>query len=62
MTEIYEFPREWYSFLSITFQLRAERSGRGPGRTYSIAISATDDSRNTSMVTLSCFLPHDQRK
>jgi hypothetical protein len=46
----------------ITLQLRAERSGSGKGRTYSIAINATDSAGNISWATVSIIVPHDQSK
>jgi len=46
----------------ITLQLRAERSGSGDGRTYSIAITATDPSSNSSTANLNIIVPHDKGK
>lgn len=46
----------------ITFQLRAERSGTGKGRIYTITISATDNSNNTSTANLEIIVPHDKKK
>jgi hypothetical protein len=42
-------------------QLRAERSGNGPGRTYTITASATDVVGNMATTHAYCFVPHDQR-
>ena len=46
----------------ITLQLRAERSGNGNGRVYTITIGATDDSGNTSSVNVNISVPHDKKK
>jgi hypothetical protein len=46
----------------ITLQLRSERSGAGEGRIYSILITATDDSDNSSSSTVEIIVPHDKRK
>jgi hypothetical protein len=46
----------------ITLQLRAERSGAGNGRIYSIRITARDASRNSSQATVQIMVPHDQGK
>lgn len=46
---------------TITYQLRAERSGKGPGRTYTITIVARDSSGNSSTTTVTCVAPHDRR-
>jgi len=43
------------------FQLRAERSGPGSGRRYTIVYTARDSAGNTSDVTLFVDVPHDQR-
>ena len=42
------------------FQLRAERSGSGVGRTYTVTYSATDSSANSATSTAHAFVPHDQ--
>ncbi len=47
---------------TITLQLRAERSGRGPGRTYTITITATDLAGNTSSASVVIVAPHDKRR
>jgi hypothetical protein len=41
-----------------TFQLRAQRLGGGPGRTYTITYRATNDAGSTT-VTATVFVPHD---
>ena len=46
----------------ITLQLRAERSGSGDGRVYTITITATDDSGNSSTAIVEIIVPHDKRK
>jgi hypothetical protein len=42
-------------------QLRAERSGGGNGREYTITITAMDSSGNKSMTDLKVVVPHDKR-
>jgi hypothetical protein len=46
----------------ITLQLRAERSGSGDGRIYTITITATDDSGNDSSADVEIIVPHDKGK
>jgi hypothetical protein len=42
--------------------LRAERSGKGSGRTYTITITCTNDTNKLSSTkTVTVFVPHDQR-
>ena len=43
-----------------TFNLRAERSGTGCGRTYTIKYQATDASGNTATATVTVEVPHNQ--
>jgi PKD repeat protein len=43
-----------------TFNLRAERSGTGSGRTYTITYQATDISGNTAMASVTIEVPHNQ--
>jgi hypothetical protein len=43
-----------------TFQLRAERSGTGPGRVYTVVYRATDRYGNARTVTAQVFVPHSQ--
>lgn len=45
----------------IAFQLRAERSGRGSGRVYTIRYTATDMSGNSAATTRQVTVAHDQR-
>jgi hypothetical protein len=44
----------------ITLQLRAERSGKGRGRIYTITIVATDNSGNQSQASVNVSVPHDK--
>lgn len=44
----------------ITFQLRAERPGKGLGRVYNVIITATDESGNKSTASLDIRAPHDR--
>jgi len=46
----------------IELQLRAERAGSGDGRTYTIVITATDESGNQSVAIVEISAPHDRRK
>jgi hypothetical protein len=46
----------------ITLKLRAERSGRGTGRIYTITIIATDASGNHSQARVEIKVPHDRGK
>ena len=40
-----------------TFKLRAERSGVGDGRTYTITYKVTDDCGNATVGTATVFVP-----
>lgn len=44
------------------FQLRAERSGVGQGRTYTITYQVTDDCGNTAVSSVTVFVPLSQGK
>ena len=44
----------------IELRLRSERSGKGPGRTYTIVIMATDESGNESIASVEIKAPHDK--
>jgi len=43
-----------------TVKLRAERQGGGDGRVYTITLSATDGSGNTTQATCEVIVPHDR--
>jgi hypothetical protein len=45
----------------VAFQLRAERSGRGPGRSYSILYTAEDLSGNTTPANVAVDVPHSKK-
>jgi len=49
-----------YGTADTSFQLRAERSGRGNGRIYTINYTASDKSGNTTPIQLQVTVPHDQ--
>jgi hypothetical protein len=46
----------------IILKLRAERSGRGNGRVYSIFINAIDQSGNSSKAVVEIIVPHDKNR
>ena len=46
----------------ITLQLRSERKGQGTGRTYTITMTATDGSGNSSGAIIEVVAPHDKGK
>jgi hypothetical protein len=43
-------------------RLRAERSGRGTGRVYTITITSTDKAGNSASKQVFVRVPHDQRR
>jgi hypothetical protein len=45
----------------LSVNLRAERCGPGPGRTYTITVNCTDHSNNSSQKTTAVTVPHDRR-
>lgn len=47
---------------TISFQLRAERSGKGVGRTYLIMIFASDSAENITTAEVKIVAPHDRGK
>jgi hypothetical protein len=47
---------------TVLVQLRAERSGTGDGRVYTVTITATDTSGNSSEAKVNIRVPHDKRK
>ena len=47
----------------MTATLRADRSGKGNGRTYTVAMQCTDPATSLSaMKTVAVSVPHDQGK
>ena len=46
----------------ITLKLRAERSGTGNGRIYTITITGRDSSGNTAQAKVEITVPHDKKK
>ena len=53
---------DWQITGDLTVNLRAERSGKGTGRVYTITIRCTDASGNSSTKTTTVAVPHDQGK
>jgi hypothetical protein len=51
---------DWVITGPMTVDLRAERSGTGPGRTYTITVRCTDASGNVSYARTTVCVPHDQ--
>ena len=51
---------DWIVTGPLTVLLRRERSGLGPGRTYTITIRAVDAAGNASTGVTTVFVPHDQ--
>ena len=43
-----------------TVQLRADRLGNGTGRVYTVKATAMDLAGNTTAVSATCTVPHDQ--
>jgi HYR domain-containing protein len=52
---------DWTITGPLSAALRAERTGGGRGRTYTIAIETRDAAGNTTTSTVDVFVPHDQR-
>ena len=48
------------SKMGLVVLLRAERSGSGSGRVYTIQVSCTDALGNVAMGTVDVIVPHDQ--
>jgi hypothetical protein len=46
---------------AISLWLRAERSGSGPARTYTVIVTATDAAGNATTATIDVLVPHDRR-
>ena len=47
---------------NLTFQLRAERSGNGKDRIYTITYQAIDWAGNSTLATATVTVPHDKGK
>jgi CHRD domain/Secretion system C-terminal sorting domain len=50
---------DWEIVNNRTVKLRAERSGSGSGRVYTITIRCTDQAGNTGVATTTVMVPHD---
>jgi hypothetical protein len=53
---------DWRQTGPLTAEFRAERSGRGRGRVYTIDVECSDASGNTAAATANVMAPHDQRR
>jgi hypothetical protein len=53
---------DWGITGDLSVSLRAERTGRGSGRIYTITVDCTDASGNTATETVVVIVPHDQKK
>jgi hypothetical protein len=51
---------DWNVIDAYHVQLRAERAGNGGGRTYTITITSTDVSGNSSTQDVTLVVPHDR--
>jgi hypothetical protein len=51
---------DWTITGKLTVDLRAERSGKGSGRVYSIIVRCTDASGNTATKSVDVTVPHDR--
>lgn len=47
---------------AMTLKLRAERSGRGSGRVYTITVEGADEAGNTTTKSIHVVVPHSRRK
>jgi hypothetical protein len=53
---------DWVITGALTLQLRAERSGTGTGRVYTVQVSCVDDAGNVATATVGVSVVHDQGK
>jgi hypothetical protein len=53
---------DWEITGDLSANLRAERSGTGDGREYTITVDCTDDAGNTAAETVVVTVPHDKKK
>jgi hypothetical protein len=51
---------EWKITEDLTVDIRAERSGTGDGREYTITVECTDASENTIVANTNMTVPHDR--
>jgi hypothetical protein len=54
--------QDWVITGDLTVNLRAERSGTGSSRVYTITVQCEDASGNSATKTVTVTVPHDQRK
>jgi hypothetical protein len=52
---------DWHITAALTVELRAERSGRGTGRVYTVETTCTDKDLNATSETVGVTVPHDKR-
>ena len=52
---------DWEITGNLTARLRAERTGGGSGRTYTLTIKTRDAAGNVTTGTATVFVPHDRR-
>jgi len=52
---------DWIITGDFTVDLRAERSGKGNGRIYTVTVSCTDECGNSSVGNTTVTVPHDQK-
>jgi hypothetical protein len=52
---------DWEITGDLTVDLRAERSGRGEGRIYTVNVSATDESGNIGTADVDVIVPHNKK-
>jgi hypothetical protein len=53
---------DWVITGDLTLNLRAERSGTGSGRVYTITVVCTDNAGNSASKMVQVMVPHDQEK
>jgi hypothetical protein len=51
---------DWTTTGPLSLQLRAERLGKGSGRTYTVIVECTDTSGNSATTNITIRVPHDQ--
>ena len=52
---------DWEITGALTLSLRAEREGRGPGRTYAVTVECRDGAGNSARGMATVMVPHDRR-